>query len=222
MSRFTYDPLESASTATTPDTRAAANIASRFGVFETASADVNAENLAAEGLTTRALAADSHCERLGSTILTTSATFSTAFAGAAAQLVMGGSDLEVSGLSDLADGSALRIVAALWVSDITVPGVATGPPPTWGNTQMLRFSLRQVVSGTPAKIAGAEWYRLFTPFKMQAAATTVLLEAWIVGPLSGLERIEVWHQAVATGTPQSYTVERGAIVVDEFKRIEVL
>lgn len=208
--RFTFNPLDNAATGADPDTRAAATIAAANAAFSAASADVNQENLAEEGLTSRSFETDVHVERLGSTLLETPATFSDPFAGSFATLLLGGSPLQVA-LSDLADGSVLRVVAAVWVSDVDITG---------SGTLQLDMRIDRVVSGVGTKVPGSGWRDWKTSNFPLGMYATAVIETWIYGPVSGLQAVRLLHLAAETGTASAweYTISRALLVVDEFKR----
>jgi len=211
--RFTYDPLE------VMDTRAAAAIASRNNAFETASASVNQENFAEEGLSNFAFAAGAHAVRLGSAAFTVPTTISSPYAVGYGILNLG-SNVTVTGLSDLSESSALRITSFFWISAFTLSDLSAS----------VKVLMKHVRNGG-TKVAGSEWRRIWDPGtgpgwtnnENTGGRAPVLIESWLEGPVTGLTAIELHFQAIHTGAgTSSFTIDNGIHVVDEFKRIENL
>lgn len=222
MSRFTvtnipYEP---------PQARNANNVGAIFDAYETASATVNEENFAEEGLTARVFEASVAQAYVGHVARVVPTTFNAPFLGAWVRLVLNATDMRVT-VGALAAGEAYRVSSYL---DVVYD------PDTLVDGDSMDVWFRHVwdpTGGGGVKVTGSQWWRRwklgagpngFTPLStpLQGQHCPVMMESWIFGPAGIVASwVEIQYQFAATAAAASLTVLNGIIVVDRFKQVEV-
>ena len=217
MSRFTHEPIAPG------DARDAAVVGATFDAFETASATVNEENLAEEGLTSRSFVANSIMEAAGTVGTSTPTTFLQPFAGAFGSLLT--FQVTAGALADSTEWFRVLFGANIEFN----PGVFAFPPTVVDVRMQLRLTYRNGGGGAGTKIAGSEWRRHWLYFAgpneglvsapKQGQQASPLMEAWLQGPLLAGTWVRAEYLFAATDATADVTLNDGRIIVDKYKRV---
>jgi hypothetical protein len=224
MSRFTvtnipYEP---------PQARNANNVGAIFDAYETASATVNEENFAEEGLTARVFESEVAQAYVANQSATTDTILSAPYAAAWALLVLGGAtDMRVT-VGALAANEAYRITSYLDVQFDPVTYGGAGTFDLW-----FRHAWDPTGTGVQVKVAGSQWSRrwkhgsgpngLVVPpaYPRQGQHSPVMMESWILGAAGvSASTVELQWQFASSNVGATATVYNGILVVDRFKRVE--
>ena len=217
MSRFTFEPIAPG------DARDATVVGAAFDAFESASTQVNEENLAEEGLTLRAFATGPVVEQAVTTVAaSTPLTFLKPFGASFAQFAT-------------MRGTAGALLSDEWYRVLFNANIVFSPGAyTVGNDMRLQFRLTYANGGVGAgtKITASEWRKHWqvasgpnsglVSAPEQGVQANVLIEAWLEGPLSAGTWVQPEYLFTATHASASVTVDNGRMIVDRFKRVEVL
>lgn len=217
MSRFTFEPIAPG------EARDATVVGAAFDAFETASANVNEENLAEEGLTEKAFATGPVIVQAVTTVgASTPLTFLKPFAGTFGQFAT-------------MRGTAGALLSDEWFRILFNANLYFTPGAyTAGNDMRLQFRLTYANGGIGAgvKVPASEWRRHwkvasgpndgFVSPPEQGVQATVLCEAWLAGPLNAGTWVQPEYLFTATNAGANVTVDNARMIVDRFKRVEVL
>lgn len=218
MSRFTHEPIAPG------DARDASVVGVTFDAFELASATVNEENLAEEGLSSRSFVANSIMEAVGTVGTSTPTTFLQPFAGTFGSLLT--FQVTAGALADSTEWFRILFGANLEWN----PGTYASPPTVVDVRTQLRLTYRNGGGGgAGTKITGSEWRRHWQYFSgpnnglvsapKQGQQASPLLEGWLQGPVSAGTWVRVEYLFTATDATADVTLNDGRIIVDKFKRV---
>lgn len=204
MSRVTYVPLSGS--------RSAAALNTILQDIANALGNVNSANLAEEGLDQTVFAAESHGERRSLVVRETRTVI--APTGAWGVLAMGDGNVRTGALGDLPDGSALRIRTLVSCSSAVSGGDG------FDNTGD-SYEFRHVYNDGADNVVTASNHSrrgLEVAGFIRYAHGDMMRESWLVGPIPGLDYIELQTLNVGAGNMR---VQRAHLIVDEFKRVLV-
>lgn len=224
MSRFTVTPIETEP----PSARDADDVGVIYDQFEAASASVDEENYAQEGLTSELFNTGTVYATEEGVVTSTGTltTLSSPYAGTWSQVALdaGATPFRITPSAQVPSGEYFRINLFLNVSRIFTP--RSGSPPT--DIFELQFRLIGYNGAADVKLTGAEWKRV-TAWSAGPVSSTleqgrqaqVQIEHWLGA--SDYDYIEAQYLFTVNGAnPHAVDIANGTFVIDRIRAVETV